>query len=409
MHFRFGLISQDELASFLEGSNARYFYSQSAEYINVCKAMKRPYDILALRNDEEILAAGIVFKYRFKKIFQKAELIFGPVIKNENPGYFIEFMKHTVDFYKKKLRVISLEVVPLILDRYFNDIEVIGENPNSQIIKNELSRIGFKHIDKDFTESPNNIQVKYIYVKEILGLGFKELQKSFTYNLRNEFKKARELGIQVRFLKPSEMDIFDNIIAKTSKRLEHDISLATTKFVAENFSEAYYPVSFIDVDYSVKMLTENIDKANAEVLKLQKDIEEFGENKKRLNKLNDANIILQKAKEKLETVEGLRDKYGDIVYMSTGSFYYSPTDLVYLQGGMLREFEAFYPNHALLEKMIKLAIEKECKYFNFFGVSAASLVDENAADYGVLQFKRNFSGEIQEFLGTFEYSYVPFI
>lgn len=409
MQFKFGLISQEELANFLEECNARYFYSQSAEYINVCKAMKRPYEILALKNDEEILAAGIVFIYRYKKIFQKAELIYAPIVKDENPEYFIEFMKQAVKFYKKELRVISLEVVPLISDRYFDDVEAIGENPEAQIIKNELGKLGFKHIDKDFTENPNNIQVKYIYVKDIAGLEFKELERSFNYNLRNEFKKARELGIQVRFLKPSEMDIFDNIIAKTSERLEHDISLATTKFVAENFSEAYYPVSFIDVDYSVKMLTENIDKANAEVLKLQKDIEEFGENKKRLNKLNDANIILQKAKEKLETVEGLRDKYGDIIYMSTGSFYYSPTDLVYLQGGMLREFEAFYPNHALLEKMFRLAIEKQCKYFNFFGVSAASIVDENAEDYGVLQFKRNFSGEIQEFIGTFEYTYIPFI
>ena len=227
--------------------------------------------------------------------------------------------------------------------------------------------------------------------------------------MRNEFKKARELGIQVRFLRADEMHIFDDIIADTSKRLEHDISLVNTNYIAENYSEAYYPVSYIDVNYSLKVLNENLESAQEQVQKLEDDIEKFGESKKRLNKLKDANIILEKAKEKLETISILAEKYGDVIYMSTGSFYYSPSDMVYLQGGMKREFEAFYPNHALLEKMIKLGIEKGCKYFNFFGVSAASLVDENAADYGVLQFKRNFTGEVQEFLGTFKYTYIPFI
>lgn len=95
--------------------------------------------------------------------------------------------------------------------------------------------------------------------------------------------------------------------------------------------------------------------------------------------------------------------------MSSGSFYVTPSDMVYLQGGMRREFEDYYPNHALLESMIQLAIDKNCKYFNFFGISAASLVDENASDYGVLQFKRNFVGEVQELIGTYEYNYLPFL
>lgn len=408
MRYEFKAINKIEYADFLRNCNARYFYSQSAEYTKVCESMGRAYEILALFAEEEVVAAAIVFKFRHHKIFQKAELIYGPIVKDENVEYFNEYIRALKEHFKKELRVVSLQISPLIQDKYFDDIEVIGVNPNAIIAQKALKDSGYKLIDKDFIDD-RSIQIQHVYVKDIEKQKFEELQKSFTYNLRNEFKKARELGIQVRFLRADEMHIFDDIIADTSKRLEHDISLVNTNYIAENYSEAYYPVSYIDVNYSLKVLNENLESAQEQVQKLEDDIEKFGESKKRLNKLKDANIILEKAKEKLETISILAEKYGDVIYMSTGSFYYSPSDMVYLQGGMKREFEAFYPNHALLEKMIKLAIEKGCKYFNFFGVSAASLVDENAADYGVLQFKRNFTGEVQEFLGTFKYTYIPFI
>ncbi len=408
MKFEFKSINKTEYANFLKNCNARYFYSQSAEYTKVCEAMGRAYEILALLDAGEVVAAAIVFKFRHRKIFQKAEIIYGPIVKDENIEYFKEYIRAVKAHFQKELRVVSLQISPLIQDQYFDDVEIVGENPNAQIAKKALNDAGYKLIDKDFTED-NSIQIQHVYVKNIDNQKFEELQKSFTYNLRNEFKKARELGIKVRFLRADEMHIFDDIIANTSERLEHDISLVNTKYIAENFSEAYYPVSYIDVNYSLKVLSESLESAQEQVQKLEDDIEKFGENKKRLNRLNDANIILRKAKEKLETISNLAKKYGDVIYMSTGSFYCSPSDMVYLQGGMKREFEAFYPNHALLEKMIKMAIEKECKFFNFFGVSAASLVDENAQDYGVLQFKRNFAGKIQEFLGTYKHTYIPFI
>ncbi len=408
MKFEFKSINKTEYANFLKNCNARYFYSQSAEYTKVCEAMGRAYEILALLDAGEIVAAAIVFKFRHHKIFQKAELIYGPIVKDENVEYFNEYIRALKEHFRKELRVVSLQISPLIQDKLFDDVEVVAENPDAKIAKKTLNAAGYKLIDKDFAED-RSIQVQHVYVKDIEGQKFEELQKSFTYNLRNEFKKARELGIQVRFLQADEMHIFDDIIANTSERLEHDISLVNTNYIAENFSEAYYPVSYIDVNYSLKVLSENLESAQAQVQKLKDDIEEFGESKKRLNKLNDANIILKKAKEKLETISNLAKKYGEVIYMSTGSFYCSPSGMVYLQGGMKREFEAFYPNHALLEKMIKLAIEKDCKYFNFFGVSAASLVDEKAADYGVLQFKRNFAGEVQQFLGTYKHTYIPFI
>lgn len=409
MQLEFGLISQEELADFLENCNSRYIYVQSDKYINVCKAMDRDFDILALKNEQEILAAGIVFKYRFKKFFKKAELVFGPVVRDNNTDYFIDFMKQLVGFYRKKLRVIALEVVPLILDRYFDDVEVIGENSEANLIKKELAEIGFKHIDRDFTDAPYNTQVKYIYVKDIEAKDLKEVEKSFVAELRRRMKKAKELDVKVRFLKPDELDIMEKIFAETSDRVHYQVNLETTKYIAENYDEAYFPVAYIDVLESLKSLNENLENTDAEIEKINKNNEEFGENKKRINRLKNANDLKNNIIKKIADVKALGEKYGNIIYMSSGSFYVTPSDMVYLQGGMRREFEDYYPNHALLEHMMKLAIEKKCQYFNFFGISAASLVDENASDYGVLQFKRNFVGEVQEFIGTYEYNYLPFL
>ena len=41
------------------------------------------------------------------------------------------------------------------------------------------------------------------------------------------------------------------------------------------------------------------------------------------------------------------------------------------------------------------------KYFNFFGTSQG-FNDENSSDYGVLQFKRNFNGNIEYFMDNYE-------
>lgn len=409
MQVKFERITQNELANFLQECNTRYFYSQSDKYINVCDAMDRSYDILALKNGQEILATGIVFKYRFKKIFQKSELVFGPVVRDTNTDYFIEFMKQLVLFYRRNLRVISLEVVPLILDRFFDDVEVIGENAEAKLIKRELAEMGFKHINRDFSEAPYNTQVKYIYVKDIKDKDFKEIEKTFVAELRRRMKKAKELDVKVRFLKPDELDIMEEIFAETSDRVHYQVNLKTTKYIAENYDEAYYPVAYIDVLESLKSLNESLEATEAETEKINKNNEEFGENKKRINRLNNANNLKKNIIEKIADVKALGEKYGNIIYMSSGSFYVTPSDMVYLQGGMRREFEDYYPNHALLESMIQLAIDKNCKYFNFFGISAASLVDENASDYGVLQFKRNFVGEVQELIGTYEYNYLPFL
>ncbi|MCW1007227.1 peptidoglycan bridge formation glycyltransferase FemA/FemB family protein, partial [Streptococcus anginosus] len=46
------------------------------------------------------------------------------------------------------------------------------------------------------------------------------------------------------------------------------------------------------------------------------------------------------------------------------------------------------------------AIEKNFSYFNFYGTS--SDFSEEGPDYGVLQFKRNFKGNIEWFMANYE-------
>ena len=50
--------------------------------------------------------------------------------------------------------------------------------------------------------------------------------------------------------------------------------------------------------------------------------------------------------------------------------------------------------------MMKYAIENKYKYFNFYGTNKD--FSEKSSDYGVLQFKRNFNGNVEWFMDNYE-------
>lgn len=67
----------------------------------------------------------------------------------------------------------------------------------------------------------------------------------------------------------------------------------------------------------------------------------------------------------------------------------------------MQKFHRYEGPYAVLFHMMKYAINNGFKYFNFFGTSQG-FNDENSSDYGVLQFKRNFNGNIEYFMDNYE-------
>ena len=58
------------------------------------------------------------------------------------------------------------------------------------------------------------------------------------------------------------------------------------------------------------------------------------------------------------------------------------------------------PNYLLQWEMIRWAIEKKCRIYDFRGVSGD--LDENNPLYGLYKFKKGFNSELVEFIGEYD-------
>ena len=72
----------------------------------------------------------------------------------------------------------------------------------------------------------------------------------------------------------------------------------------------------------------------------------------------------------------------------------------YLYGASSNEDRNYMPNYLLQWEMIRWAVERGCRVYDFRGVPGD--VGEDHPLYGLVKFKRGFSGEYTEFVGEFD-------
>lgn len=77
----------------------------------------------------------------------------------------------------------------------------------------------------------------------------------------------------------------------------------------------------------------------------------------------------------------------------------------YLYGASSNEYRNVMPNYLLQYEMIKWAVERGARIYDFRGVSGD--LDESNPLYGLYRFKRGFNGEFTEFIGEMDLIYHP--
>ncbi len=78
----------------------------------------------------------------------------------------------------------------------------------------------------------------------------------------------------------------------------------------------------------------------------------------------------------------------------------------YLYGASSNNRRETMPNYMLQWEMIRWAIEKKCRIYDFRGVSG-DLTEDNPL-YGLYKFKKGFNSELVEFIGEFDLVISPF-
>ena len=402
-------ISSEELLKFQKENNHRYYFPQSAEY-NVMTHNNNnnlKTKILAVKENNEILAYGTFIYFQYKKYFYKVTAQYGPIMDYSNTELVTFYFEQLKNYYSKNLRVLCVRVNPFINEKYFNDIEYITENNEANKVNRILNDLNYCAMNEDLFTNPT-LPSRCIFSKTLdENITEANLLKNVSQIARYTINRTMKEGVQVReidIFNEEDAKIFDEINRDTENRINFEIRDNTYFKTLKNSikEKAHYLISYIDCDQFIETTTNTIANLEKERDDLKEKLEQGKVNaKKATNRLKEFDENIAIWYKKIDKIKELKSKNGNIINLSCASFIESGQDLIYFTSGAMRKFHRYEGPYAILFHMMKYAINNNFKYFNFFGTSK-DFESEQASDYGVLQFKRNFNGNIEYFMDNYE-------
>lgn len=398
-------ISFEELNNHQKTNNDRYFFSQTAFYKKLADQNGLRSKILAVKENNEILAYSIFLYFPYKKLFFKATTQYGPIMDFNNEELSKFYFEEVKKYFAKDMRVLAVRVNPFINEKIFNDVEEIGENSIAGNVHKKLTAIGFKPMNEDLFSNPT-LASRCVFSKDMTNVTEANLLKNVSQIARYTINRTVKEGVLVRELdifNEEDAKIFDDINRETEKRIDFQVrDNEYFKNIKTIFGDnVKLLLSYIDCDLFITKTTETINNLIAEKEDLAEKLNAGTVNqKKTINKLKELDENIAIWQKKIEKIKELKDSEGNIINLSCASFLEVGQDLIYFTSGAFQKYNRFEGPYAITFHMMKYAIKNGFKYYNFFGTS--SDFSEEATDYKVLQFKRNFNGNVEWFMDNYE-------
>ncbi|MBR3368787.1 peptidoglycan bridge formation glycyltransferase FemA/FemB family protein [Candidatus Saccharibacteria bacterium] len=332
-------LSKKDYEFFLSASTTKN-YMQSIEMYDRYKKNGREAYLLGLCEGEKIIIAGLVSVYYQrlgKKIFTMSR---GPIFEpNQNLKKIFKFINEAKSFIKSK-GGICLQISPYVL------ASELPKNFKSEAKKNDLKYLG-----------------EYEQVKWIYTINFSDIDK-LPQKKVPENKRNYDLS-KINLDEKSEDVLFKQLHNNHRRAIKSAIkkyNLSLRELKIDEYGKLY------------------------EIIKESGDTQGFTPRQTSFYKEMKENF-----KEKvMAVVAELPDK----TPIAVGFFISYGSDLIYLSGGMKRDYKKYGAPHLIQWTMIKYAYANGFKKYNFWGTNPDP-------KNGVFRFKQGFSGKTEEFIGTF--------
>lgn len=400
-------ISSDELQMVQEKNDNRYFLQQAAVYSKMQNFNNLKTKILAVKENNKILAYSTFIYFPYRKFFYKVTAQHGPIMDYSNNELVRFYMAELKNYFAKDFRVLCVRVNPFLNERIYKDIEYVETTEDAIKTDKILTSLGYKPLNDDLFTNPT-LASRCVFSKPLdENITESNLLKNISQIARYTINRTMKEGVQVREINifdEEDAKIFDEINRDTEERIDFSIRDNTYfKSLKNNIGDkAHYLVSYIDCDQFVETTTTTITNLEKERDDLKEKLEQGKVNaKKTTNRLKEFDENIAIWYKKIDKIKELKEENGNIINLSCATFIESGQDLIYFTSGAMRKFHRYEGPYAILFHMMKYAINNNFKYFNFFGTSK-DFESEEAADYGVLQFKRNFNGNIEYFMDNYE-------
>lgn len=300
--------------------------------------------------------------------------------------FFVENLKK---FIKDK-NGYNLRIDPYYIrkERDINGDVVEGGIDNTEAINN-LKALGFEK---------SKVAEQVVTWTFVLDLDKEEneLLKSMRSFTRRNIQKGIKNKIVIRDALYDDLPLVKELLDATGDRKNFDNrSLEYFQKMYDCFHKDNL-VKFIIAEIHTKTILEDLYKEKEDT---QVTIKRMEEQKSKEEKIKKHRDNLEKIEKQIKEVEELQKEKGDVIPASTGVFMLFGDDLVYLFGGNKKEYMHFGTPYVVQWEMIKYGMKHKFKRYNFYGISGD--FDKNDKEYGVYDFKKGFTGYVEELIGEY--------
>lgn len=390
-------VSQADYQEYLDKGALRYFLNQSSAFGKQKASAGNKVEYLLFQDEvsEELVGSALVVYYQYKKFFLMAQVLYGPTVSPQHLDKLDKIVLALKKHVFSSWRVQILKINPIFPKAIYKDIEF--QQAASQEEHQTLLRLGFERIEKEWYEDAS-VPLRCIYTRELSPKAYEDFFETLDLGLKQSIKKAQAMQVKVRMLKREELSIFNTMLQETMDSKDTVVRVRPEQNLAfyDAFKEdIYFPLAYLDVEETLKTYaTQKEDLA-----KKQKELDEKyenHENKKYKNLSRDIQDQVQRLNKLTKDLEGLVQKE---LPLASSCFVASGQDFIHFLAGAPKKYMQYQGMAAIHHHMLQVALQRGFTYYNLYGCS--DKLDEKDAHFGLIQFKRNFKGNFEEFLGTY--------
>lgn len=393
-------LTENEFRKFSSAHELRSFL-QSPEMAEAKKEDGCDCYYVGVKQNNKIICATLLFEYkgRFFKTFTSPR---GYLIDYRNVELLRFFTKEIKKFIKQKGGIyLNIEPNVLYKERDING-EIVKDGFDNSDIYNNLIKLGYRH-NGFYLEMDAGKQCRWEFVLNLKNKSKDELFSNFKANARNIIRKNIKYGVAVRELDYNELNKFYDVVESSGSRKNfHSRTLEYYQKMYNIFhdkGEVKYLVTELDIDKYISELSKEMKDLEQKMSLVNKN----GNNPAKQKELNHQITVL---KDRINTSKEWQKKYKNKPITSGAMFMFYGKEVVYLFSGTSSEFITMKTQFLLQWHIIQYAVENGYEIYNFGGITG-DLKPSNS-QYGVYEFKKNFGGNVIEYIGDFDLIASPF-
>lgn len=392
---KFVTLNENEFTEFENTHPLGSFY-QTIKWGKLKEKNGWKYYLVGVKEDDKVIAACLLLE---KKVFLSLTLFYSPrgFLLDYNNKKLLEFFTKNVKKFAKMHHAIFIKIDPTIIEfeKDINGDAIKGGISNKNII-DSLKSLGYKNVN-------THLQPNIVFTLDLKNKTIDEIYNKMENTTKQRVRKNESIGIKTRELSRDELSIFKSIMQNTADRRGFiDRPLSYYENMYDIFDNMKILLSYIDIKEYSNNEKIRLNKTTDEIKKLKESLNKENANTKKINnKLKEAEVLAKSLEKTIKKCEDIMKKENtNIINLGCLMFMFHGREVLSLFGGVYDEYREFMPAYTLNYDMIKYACENVYEKYNFYGIDEYK--DKSNPMYGLYDFKRGFSGVVEEYIGTYD-------